>query len=393
MATSQKPFRMKGSYLTYVLIYFFSYFAMASFSAVLSVYLTGIGKTASEMSFIISGASLFSFAMVPLVGYLCDRLKKSRLISGVLLMGMGVMAVVFAVCRQVWALFLLNGLIMSFYNSTMPISERLAASCKYRYGVLRVWGTFGYAAGAQAAGLAIQSLPPIALFAMVCGSALLAAVGFAGAEDPRLPPAEEENREVKPARLAAFLKNPSFLLYLLISFVCAGCSGVNMTYAPMLLNELGVPTGAVGTVLFFSTLVEIPLILFSNKFMDRFSGKTLLAANFCVFIAQYLFYGLAGSAWVVVAAMVLLKAIASTLLMMIILKIVRNLVAPELTTTGLSIVNSINNLGTIVLQNLGGALVDRASVQTLYLYMAAAAAAGLVLSLFLKVKNNEKVFG
>ncbi len=393
MTTPKRSFRLKGCYLSYVFIYFFSYFSMASFSAVLSVYLTDAGKTASEMSFIISGAGLFSFVMVPVAGYLCDRLKRSRLISGTLLVCMGVMAVVFSACRQVWALFLLNGLIMSFYNSTMPVSERLASLCRYRYGILRVWGTFGYAAGAQAAGLAIQSLPPASLFVMVCVSALLAAAGFAGAEDPVLPPAGEKEPGTEPAKLTVFLKKPDFLLYLLISFICAGCSGVNMTYSPMLLNEMGVPTGIVGTVLFFSTLVEIPLILFSNRFMDRFSGKTLLAADFCVFIAQYLFYGLAGSAWVVVTAMVLLKAIASTLMMMIILKIVRNLVSPELTTTGLSIVNSVNNLGTIVLQNLGGVLVDRASVRALYLYMAAAAGAGLLLSLFLKVKNNEKVFG
>ncbi len=385
--------RFRGSYVSYIMIYFFSYFAMAAFSSVLSVYLTGVGKSDTEMSLIISSSGLFSFAMVPLVGYLCDRSGKPRLISGILLAGMGLMALVFSQCRQVWALFLLNGLIMSFLNSTMPVSERLASACRYRYGVLRVWGTFGYAAGAQAAGLAIQNAPPAALFSMVLVSALLAAAGFSGAEDPLLSKDAEEKAETEGrAKLSSFLTNSQFLLYLVISFLCAGCSGVNMTYAPMLLSEMGVPTGAVGTVLFFSTLVEIPVIVFSNKFMDRFSGKALLLLTFGIFILQYLFYGLAAQAWVVVAAMILLKAIASTLMMMIVLKIVRNLVNPKLTTTGLSIVNSINNLGTIILQNLGGIMADHTSISALYLAMAGAAALGLLLSLFLKVGNSETVF-
>ncbi len=384
--------RLKGSYLSYVMIYFFAYFAMSAFSAVLSVYLTGIGKSATEMSFIVSAAGLFSFVMTPAVGYLCDRTGHPRRISGILLAGMGLMALVFSQCRQVWALFLLNGLIMSFLNSTMPVSERLASSSKFRYGILRVWGTFGYAVGVQAAGVAIQSFPPVVLFSLVLVSALLAALGFAGAEDPLPDPAEEREEKAERAKLSSFLKNRQFLLYLVISFLCAGCSGVNMTYAPMLLNELGVSTSLVGTVLFFSTLVEIPLILFSNKFMDRFSGKTLLLVTFCIFILQYLFYGLFSAPWVVVTAMILLKAMASTLMMMLILKIVRNLVAPELTTTGLSVVNSLNNLGTILLQNLGGVVADHSSISTLYLGMAGAAVAGLLLSLFLKIGNDRKVF-
>ncbi len=384
--------RLKGSYLSYVMIYFFAYFAMSAFSAVLSVYLTGIGKSATEMSFIVSASGLFSFAMTPAVGYLCDRTGHPRWISGILLAGMGLMALVFAQCRQVWALFLLNGLIMSCLNSVMPVSERLASSSKFRYGILRVWGTFGYAVGVQAAGVAIQNFPPMVLFSLVLVSALLAALGFAWAEDP-LPDSDDQREEkAERVKLSSFLKNRQFLLYLVISFLCAGCSGVNMTYAPMILNELGVSTSLVGTVLFFSTLTEIPLILFSNKFMDRFSSKTLLLVNFGIFILQYLFYGFFSSPWVVVPAMILLKAMASTLMMMLILKIVRNLVAPELTTTGLSVVNSLNNLGTILLQNLGGVVADHSNISTLYLGMAGAAVVGLLLSLFLKIGNDRKVF-
>lgn len=389
-----KNFRFKGSYLSYVLIYFFSYFAMASFVSVLSVYLTNIGKSGGEMSFIVSASGIFSFAMLPFTGYLCDRTGKSRFISGALLVAMGAMALIFSQCRQVWALFLLEGLLMACLNSAMPISERLAAATKFRYGVLRVWGTIGYAAGAQAAGLAIQHFPPIVLFALVFLSTVIAAIGFAGAEDPILPAAPEQEREGKRRPpLSSFLKNPQFLLFLLIAFLFYASSGVNFNYAAYLLDTLGVPTGAVGTVLAVGTLVELPIILFSNKFMDRFSGKTLLLLACGMNVVQFLCYGLTRDPLTVVAVMILLKALAATLFMMLILKIVRNLVAPELTTTGISVVNSVTSLGTIIMQNVGGSILDSSNIHVLYLVLAGLTAAAMVLTLFLRVENREKVFG
>ena len=70
--------RYKGSYFAYVLAYVGLYFAMAVFSSILSVYLTDIGKTASQVSLIVSASSIFSFVVVPLTGYITDRTQKPK---------------------------------------------------------------------------------------------------------------------------------------------------------------------------------------------------------------------------------------------------------------------------------------------------------------------------
>ena len=392
--------RYKGSYLAYVMAFGWLYFAMAVFSSVISVYLTDLGKSASEMSFIVSASGIFSFFMVPITGYMADRTQNPKALSVVTLLLSGFMGLIFAQCRQVWALFLLNGLILSFINSLMPISERMAGRSAFRYGYLRVWGTVGYALGAQAAGFAMEYISPSFIFVMLFLSAVLAAVGFWGTE--YFPPADPGKEQTpcapggeapKHPSLLKVLANPSFLLFLVIACLFTGCSNVNMTYAPMLLNSLGVPTSTVGTVLFFSTLIEAPIILFSNKFMDRFSGKSLILASFAIIIVQFLFYGFSRSAVVVILAMVLLKAIASTLFVMINLKIVRNLLDPRFTTTGLSVINSATNLSAILLQNAGGVLVDYTSIPALYLALCGLTVLGLLLTLFLKVGNQERVFG
>lgn len=393
-----KPFstikRLRGSYISYVSVFLFSYFVMGSFVAVLPVYLANIGKTPAELSFIISASSCFSLVVGPLVGYLCDSTHHPRLISGILMACIALLSVLFALCTQTWTLFLLQGAIMSFYGATMPISEQLASGSPYRYGVLRIWGTIGYAIGAQAAGIILQSFPPSTLFVLVAITAILDTFAYAWAGNPSAQthrPIVTSQETAKP-KLTSLLQSPYFLLYLFISFFVMGCSNVNNIYLPLLLDHMGVATGVVGTALSVGTLVELPVILFSNKFMDRFSSKTLLIAITGIFTIQYLFYGLSGSPWVVIAALVLLKAISTTLLMMLNLKIVRNIVDPNLATVGLSVINACTGLGSILLQNAGGIFANRFPIPTLYLIMAGMSFLTLLLSVPLKVENREKVF-
>ena len=383
--------RYKGSYLSYVITFFFYFLAMALFSSVLSVYLTGIGKSATEMSFIVSAGGLFSFVVIPVIGYLNDRTRRPKLISGLLLVASGLLGLLFALSRSVIVLFLLDGFIMSFINSLMPICERMAGASRFRYGSLRVWGTLGYAVGAQCAGVVVERFPPLVLFALLLGACLVTILGFAGTEDFDAPHAGDAAPLEKP-RLSSLLKNRQFFLFLVVAFLFSACSGVNMNYAPVLLADMGLSTGAVGTVLFFSTLVEIPLILFSHRYMDRLSGKALMAMALGIIGVQCAFYGLTRSLVVVVAVMVAIKAIASTLYVMITLKMVRNLLGAEITTTGLSVVNSVNNLATILMQNAAGVLVDHSDIHTLYLVLCGLAAAGFLLTLLLKVGNRETVF-
>lgn len=382
----------RGGYFSYAGVYFFFMFCMAVFSSVLSVYLTGIGKTQTEASFIASSSGLFAILVSPLVGYVNDRAKKPKRLSGIMLLGAGAFGLIFSQCRSVWALFLLNGLVMSCINSVMPVCERMAGACPYRYGTVRIWGTLGYAVGAQVAGLGIQSLPPILLFGFLGLSAILAILCLLGVDSSSLSPEKKDSSTGEKPKLSSLLMNPRFLLFLLIAFSFLGASGANMTFMPLLLTQLGASPGSVGTVLFFSTLVELPLILFSHKFMDRFSGKTLMQISLGILALQFICYGLSRSLFFTVGVAILLKAVASTMFVMINLKMTRILLPPEFTTTGLGVVSSVTNLATILVQNLGGLLVRFMDIPALYLCLTAFPALGLILTLFLKVENRESVF-
>ncbi len=383
--------RFQGNYIFYVIVFFFFFFCMAAFSSVLSVYLISIDIGMADMSRIVSASAIFAFATVPLTGYICDLTKKPRLVTAIMMVVMGIGAVLFSFSRKVGLLFLLNGISFSMISAVQPVLERLAGSSRYRYGVLRVWGTIGYAVGAQSAGLILQKLPARWLFIIVLAGGVLTAIGLTGADDPipeEKDPAEEEQR----VSFKAFLKKPAFLLFCFMTVLFWGASGANMTYVPVLLQDMGITTDRIGTIIFFSTLVEIPLIVFSNRFMDRFSGKKLVVFAAGLSLVEFLVYSQVRLVWVVVLIVILVKAIATTTYVMIILKVVRNLVEDEMTTTGMSLVNTASSLGMIIMQNVGGIVVEATSLRSFYLILAAIMALIILLTTFLKVDNNKKVF-
>ncbi len=382
--------KYKNSYLSYIFLYAGFYLAFAAYSAVLSVYLTGIGKNDREMSLILSSAGLFSLGLVPVLGYIADRAKNQKLVAAVLLISAAALGWVFSAVNGLGILFALNGLIMAAMNGLSSICERLAGDSRFRYGVLRVWGTLGFAAGVQGAGLAIELLPGYALFLLVAAACGLSLLGLLGVElRPAVKGAEDSAEKPK---FSALLENHQFFLFLLAAFIFSGCSGVNMNYSPVLLSGLGLPTGMVGTVLSIGTMVEIPLFLFSNKFMDRLSGKVLTALVFVLAIVQFSVYGLSKSAWLVMAVVVLLKAVTSTLYMMLTLKMVRCLVPAGLTTTGLAVVGAVNSLAGMVMQNVCGWLAGEWGIGSMYLFMAGCCVVGLIITMFLRVRNTETVF-
>ena len=386
MEKSKRTFR--GSYPAYALTYFFFYWSLGVFTSVLSMYLTGIGKSKAEMSFIMSASSLFGVVLIPIVGYINDKLRKPRLICTVMMACVAVFGILFALVRETMLLFLLNGCIMGFISSLSPVSERMATSTKYRYGTIRIWGTFGYAAAVQVACAMMEFTSPQLIFVSVSVSAVLAIVGFLGTDDISFT--DTEAAKAAAGKQFSFLCAPMYILFVIIGFIFSGCSNLNMTYSPILLQELGMPTGAVGTVLFFSTIVELPVILFSYKFMDRFSGRTLMLLAFAIMVAQFLLYATAPNAFVAVVTMLVLRAIGSTLFGMILLKIVRGVVQVRSVSTALGVISATDAMSAILMQNLGGILVENTSIRILYFAMAGLMMLGMILTLFLRVQNTEK---
>ena len=174
--------------------------------------------------------------------------------------------------------------------------------------------------------------------------------------------------------------------------IYSGAAGLNNAYSPILLQELGLSTSWVGTVISISVLVELPLVLFSNVYMDRFSCKKLAALSTALMLLQFVFYSTCRSLPVVMVAMILLKAVCGTLFMMVQLKLIRGVVGDDSVSTAQGSMSSVNSVAAIVIQNAGGWIAGLYGVQILYVGLSILSLIALVLCLFLKVNSTKKIF-
>lgn len=371
---------------------FFYYFSMGIFGSILSVYLAGIGKTTGEISFVISGSHIFAFAIMPLVSYIYDRVKKSYIVTYSVLALAAISGLAFACFQSTWLLFLFNGLSMSLVQCVAPICEQLCTTGKYRYGSVRVWGAAGYAASAQLAGIIYQFLAPVFLFIFFALTIAMTILGYWGAKEDRDLSEVRQNKPQDTQNAKFFWCNRNFILFLVVSFVFAGVTGLNSTYIPMLLVERGQTVAQAGTILFLGTMLEIPLILLSGKFMDYFKNKTLLVTAFVILILQFSIYGFGETVISAILSAILLKSMATMLFIMITMKVVINVIDERFIISALGLTATIKSLGSVMFQNAGGFYMENRSLNMLYIILAAFSIIGLILSLNVKINKSKVIF-
>lgn len=253
----------------------------------------------------------------------------------------------------------------------------------------------GYACATQTAGWSYEHIAPQFNFVLFAAAVFVTVTAFFLVEDSGGQAAEAGygDRDGRDGILSRLLGRPQFLLFAAVSFLFSGTTNANNTYVSLLLKELFGNTTSVGTVLFFSTLMELPLILFSGRYMERFSGRTLLRIDIALIIAQYVCYSV--SPWTVPVCVILFfcKSTATMLFIMVTLKIVLNVVDADCQTTALSLIATAKGVGGAVITFAAGLVSDAFGLRAVYLLLSAAALICLALTWAMRLpEEGEKLF-
>ena len=386
--------RYTNSYLSYVILFFFYDLAFALFSALISVYLIGKGYSASQVSLLISAAALANMVTQPIIGNLTERFGMrpvNMMLFGAscLAAGLFVIAPNFAIIVIAYALM---NLIM---NGVNPVVERMATSSPYSYGSVRMWGSIGFAAGTQLTGLLYDNIAPVAPYVAFIFAMLLAILGFWGT-NPRLPEAETANIENdgEPVSTKDLLTNKLFLYYLVLQVIFAAVTGAAYSFCAAYLTNKGLDASLASTFLAVAALIEIPLLLFSSKFMDKIPNKVLLMGVFAMVVIEMVIYGLNMPLPLIIIATFIGRHPPTIINIMTNMKVVNTIVDPRQQITGLALVKTCQSFGTIISNNIGGRIVDTAGYPAMFLFLLAMVAVGLVGVVFFKVPsgNDKKLF-
>ena len=381
--------RYKNSYLCYFLMYNFYYLSWAIFSALISIYLLDKGFKASEVSLVVSTSFLTSMIFQPVIGMFSDRYDVKK-VNFVLFTLAGIGGLAFMFASSLITITIGYSFVLTLINGTNPVMEKIASSSPYQYGKIRIWGTIGYATGSWLAGMIYQLISPSAIFICFIITMILCIIGLLGTKTP----SELGQNNEEKTKTSTLFHNYKYLYYLIIAAIFQGITNMANTYIPAMFQNDGLKVSLVSTILSFAVLCEAPLVLFSNKFMDKLTNKRLLIIAYSMITIQFLCYAL--NVWLPLKVIITLitKHPSGMLFIMINLKIVSTLVPKEHQITALAFVQTLRNLSSIIFQNIAGQILDISSYQILFALSLIVIVVDFVLVILFKVPSgkNQKLF-
>ena len=380
----------KNSYLSYFLMYNFYYLSWALFSALISVYLMDRGFKASDVSLVVSASFLTSMITQPIIGKWNDEFDIKK-VNAILFVIVAIGGIVFMVSNSLFMIAVSYSVVLMMINGVNPVMEKIATASPYQYGKIRIWGTIGYALGSQFAGILYDLVAPQAIFIVFVLTMILCIIGLVGTEPDIKKEAAKENEKVKTLTL---FKNKKFVYYLAICAIFYGVTNMSNTFVPSMLTDKGLDVDVTSTILSIAVFCEAPLVLFSNRFMDKIANKTLLIISISMVCLQCAVYGFDLPLIFIVLITFLAKHPSGMLYIMINLKVINTLIDENQQITALALVATLKNLVAIIFQNVAGNILDVTTYSNLYLICFGWMLVALILVIFFKISsgNDKKLF-
>ncbi len=349
----------KGGYIYYAMGNGMFYFSWAMFACIISVYLADVGCSATEISLVTSASALFAMATQPICGFLADRFRSPKyvaIISAILAIISGIL---FAYTKSFVFLFLMNGLTQGFLNGITALSDRLATASPYPFGSIRVWGSILYAIGAQISGYVYDNISPKANYYIFAVGIAVMVFSFIMMNDAKPLAKEGESEKVTTKEvLIALWHNKPFKMFMLIYFLFQGAASAQGIYLPLFIKQLGGTTTIVGTTLLFSTLSELPAVLFSDKLIKKVSYKHLMIFACVMSLIRFVWYSTCPTPNMIMV-MFFFQGMTSIIFILVAVRIILDLVEDKYVNTAYGISSMLaKGLAALIFQVICGKIID-----------------------------------
>lgn len=378
--------KFRNSYAAYLLLYSFYFMSTSLFTTLISVYLMGKHYNASQVSTLVSVAFFLSMIAQPFFGYINERfgiVKMSTLSLSAILCGV----LGFLLALNLFWLTAFYGIVLVCLNGTAPMMEVFATQSAYAFGKIRVWGTIGYSLGVQIAGWVYHQFSPQAVYYTVLLTIVLSIFCLSAV---RMGNSEKRKEKVKePVSLRPLLHNRPYLFFIILIGLASGVGNIGHTYIQNLLMDNGLSVQTAATIVAISVVVEAPLIFFSDRFMDHWPLRVLIALPMGILCAQYAIYALPSPILLKVLITLLAKHTTGMVLIMVSLRFIAQQVNGKDLVLAMAIVQGARYLGTILLQPIAAHFIEVGGYQLMSFFLAGVVGLAFLLSFALKMPQGK----
>jgi len=275
MECNQKNMNYR-TYLWPFSFYFIFYAGVASFAPYQVLYYQSLSFTGAQIGLLVGIAPLITLVSVPLMTGLADSTHQHKLFMSLSLLFI-VTGLILLPYLKTFPLVLGYAILFSvFFSLSMPLSNSatmfMLGDRKELYGRMRLGGTIGFGIVATIVGALVENN---GLKIAFWGAAALFFIAFLISQKLEHGGDEIIDSAVR-GRAGELLKNPHFLLFLVIGF-SGGLSFATLnTYLFPYMKTLEAGESLMGLALTIGTIVEIPVLFFANRLLKRFGAFALL---------------------------------------------------------------------------------------------------------------------
>jgi PPP family 3-phenylpropionic acid transporter len=353
-------------FITFLLLYAFSYMCNAAYSIYIPVYLNSVGFDKTHIGFLLSLAPLVAILVQPVWGTLSDRAKYKNTVLLVLIIGSISSILLYSVSINFFYLSLVICCFTLFQTSINPMSDAIAleytSNTKWKFGHIRLAGTVGYSIMSVTAGmLLMKSINRMFLIYFAAGLLTLATALLL----PKIKGHQSRGRKLAFWNL---LKDRKLILYLSFALIVQITLGYYYTFFSLYYQQLGATKTLIGWSNFIAAMSETPFLLFSHVLLKKIKTPHALIIAGSAAALRWLLFGFTMNPYSILVFQ-LLHGFINIVITVSLAMYINEFVPQELKASGQAL-NSLvcTGIARILGNLLGGYFSDIFGIQNMFIY-------------------------
>ena len=270
------------------LFYILRFGGAATFRPYTVLYYQALAFTGAQIGLLTGITPLVSLVSMPLITGIADRTQKHKLILSLSMLAAVSGLVLYPFLDNFLPIFLLTILITLFLSPVGPLSDSatlfMLGDQKNLFSRVRLGGTIGFSIAATLAGALVENH---GLRIAFWGAALIFFIAFL--VSLKITHGTEERVKIgEKGRSLDLLKNPRFLLFLMIVFTGGIANTTINTYLFPYMKALGAGETIMGLALTMGTLAELPILFFVSNLIKKYSAYTLVIFSTVITCLRFL---------------------------------------------------------------------------------------------------------
>lgn len=376
-------------------LYYFAIFgSIACFFPFLTIYLKEKGLSYSQIGISFALWSLVGIVIQPLWGFIADKFtdKKTVLSIGFITSALAIYVLIFAK----GFLWVNIGIVLffAFQCAIMTTSDAFAYEIveqnpKIQYGKIRFIGSVGYGMTSLILGITVKQLS--VTFALISYSILaiislviIRRIKFTG---------HLARARMNYGDISGLIKDKKFLIFISFCIIANVPLGANGTYLPVLVKATGGTMFHLGLLGFIIAMSEFFSFNYGEKILKRLGELNVLLAGMGFYMLRF-FLDSISTTYLSSLAIQLLQGCTYPLFLMGSYQYVIKNSDEKIRTTSMMIFAAAGSIGGLVGNVIGGYLLDRMTIFSLYRIMTCIPPICiliLILIKFLNKKNNKNL--